>query len=110
VPSGQTAKNTGWAHIKTMRREFGLSDDDIVAVMGEKPSYYAQMDALTKKIYQSPNFYTNLYDSTTNIDRINATLDAISLMQQRDHYKTMLRQEMLTSSMLQTELTPEIII
>jgi hypothetical protein len=108
VPSGQTAKNTGWAHIKTMMREFGLSDDDIVAVMGEKPSYYAQMDALTKKIYQSPNFYTNLYDSTTNIDRINATLDAISLMQQRDHYKTMLRQEMLTSSMLQTELTPEI--
>jgi hypothetical protein len=102
------AKGTGWAHIKTMMREFGLSDDDIVAAMGEQPSYYAQMDALTKKIYQSPNFYTNLYDSTTNIDRINATLDAISLMQQRDHYKAMLRQEMLTSSMIQTELTPDI--
>ncbi len=98
----------GWAHLKTMMREFGLSDEDIVAMIGENPSYFAQMDILGKKIYQTPNFYTNLYDTTANIDRINVTLDAIALMQQRDHYETMLRQEMLASGLIQTDLTPTI--
>lgn len=98
----------GWAYMKTMMREFGLSDDDIVAMIGENPSYYAQMDVLSKRIYQSPNFYTNLYDKTANIDRVHAAMDAISLMQLRDQYDLALRKEMLMSGMVQTDLLPKI--
>ena len=98
----------GWAHMKTLMREFGLDDTEIEAMIGTEPSYYAQMDVLTKKIYQSPDFYTNLYDKPVNVNRIIATLDAISLMQQRDHFEALQRQEMLASGMIQVDLIPEI--
>ena len=43
-----------------------------------------------------------------NVNRIIATLDAISLMQQRDHFEALQRQEMLASGMIQVDLIPEI--
>ena len=91
---------SGPAYMKAFMREFGLEDNKIDEIMGENPSYYAQMAILTKKIYQSPDFYTNLYDKPVNIDRINASLEAIQLMQGRDFYETQLRQEMLISQMI----------
>ena len=96
--------SAGWAHMKAMLREFGISDDDIEEILGARPSYYAQMEVLTKKIYQHPDFYTNLYDKPANVDRIGASLDAISLMNQRDRFESILRREMLTSLLIEEEL------
>ena len=98
----------GWAHMKTMMREFGLSDEDIAAMLGAQPSYYAQMDVLTKKLYQNPDFYTNLYDKPANVDRITASMDAIGLMQMRDQYEGSLRKEMILSAMIQESLFPRL--
>ena len=102
-----TIANPGWAHMKTMMRDFGLSDADIEATLGANPSYYAQMDFLSKRIFQSPNFYTNLLDKPANVERINASLDAIKLMQMRDHYDASLRREMLVSGTLEEELVAD---
>ncbi|MEZ5815340.1 MAG: hypothetical protein R3E13_11580 [Alphaproteobacteria bacterium] len=104
APNPPAGEEPGWAHMKSMMREFGLSDIDIENMIGENPSYHAQMEIMTKKIYQDPDFYTNLYDKPTNVDRINASLEAIGLMQQRDHYEAALRREMLLSGMLEAEL------
>lgn len=104
APVPAASVEPGWAYMKTLMRDFGISDDDIGVLMGERPSYWAQMEVLTKKIYQDPNFYTNLYDKPANVDRISASLDAIKLMQMRDHYNSVLRREMLTSGLLETEL------
>ncbi len=98
----------GWAHMKTMMREFGLGDEDIAAMLGAQPSYYAQMDVLTKKLYQNPDFYTNLYDKPANVERITASMDAIGLMQLRDQYEGSLRKEMLLSAMIQESLFPRL--
>ncbi|MBX2834855.1 MAG: hypothetical protein KTR28_07775, partial [Micavibrio sp.] len=106
VPDGEAVP--GWVYMKTMMRDFGLADEDIEKFIGREPSYYAQMDFLTKKLYQQPDFYTNLYDKEANIDRINVVLEAISLMQQRDHYENMLRAEMLSSALLQTDIIPRV--
>lgn len=95
----------GGAYMKSMMREFGLSDEEIEKLLGEFPSYYAQMDVLTKKIYQSPGFYTNLYDKPANIDRIGVTMDAIQLMQGRDQFEASLRREMLLSMMIEEILS-----
>ena len=103
LPTGATVE-PGWTHMKTLMRDFGLSDDNIETMLGEQPSYWAQMEVLTKKIYQLPNFYTNLYDKPVNVDRIGVTLEAIKLMQMRDEYDSMLRREMLGSALLETEL------
>lgn len=111
-PAGVTP---GWAYMKTLMREMispenpppgtgSAIDRNIERMIGENPSYYAQMDILTKKIFQNPNFYTNLYDKPANIDRINASLEAISIMQMRDHYLASLRREMLMSGLIENQI------
>jgi len=104
-PTGGTpALEPGWTFMKTMMRDFGITDDEIEQLIGVQPSYWAQMDILTKKIYQHPNFYTNLYSKPVNVDRMSVTLDAIKLMQMRDYYNSAQRREMLNSALLETEL------
>ncbi len=106
------AEDAGWGYMKAMLREFGIvdengsgsTDDEIESVLGVRPSYYAQMEVLTKKIYQHPNFYTNLYDKPANVDRIGASIDAITLMHQRDRFESLLRREMLTSLLIEEGL------
>lgn len=110
------AEDAGWAYMKALLREFGVddangdgsTDDEIEQIMGEHPSYYAQMEILTKKIYQSPNFYTNLYDKPANVARIGASLDAIALMSQRDRHESLMRSEMLAAILVEQALQPEV--
>ena len=68
------------------------------------PSYWAQMDILTKKIYQNPSFFVNLYDNPSNVKRQQAALESIELMQERDIHETALRTEMLLSLWLDEEV------
>lgn len=72
--------------------------------LGTNPSYHAQMEVLTKKLYQNPNFYVNLIDKPANVTRQQAAMQAFGLMQDRDIYNSLLRQEMLLSVMLEVEL------
>lgn len=101
---GTPPDQSGPSYMKALLREFGLPDDEIEALLGISPSYYAQMEILTKKIYQDPDFYTNLYDKPVNVDRIGVSMDAIKLMQNRDTYDISLRREMLLSMMVQEAL------
>ena len=71
------------------------------ALLGENPSYYAQMEVLTKKIYQNPDFYTNLYDKPANVERKGVALQAIGLMQKFDTLKSNLRTEATQSVLLE---------
>lgn len=96
-------------------RELGLSRDEAEAFTaralfeGEEwtdwkklnPSYYAQMEVLTKKLYQDPDFYTHLYDTPANVDRRGVALQAINLMQKFDFLKSLLRSEAAYSVMLE---------
>ncbi len=65
------------------------------------PSYYAQMEVLTKKIYQNPDFYTSLYDKPANIERKKVAMQAIALMQKFDLFKSYLRYESSLSVLLE---------
>jgi hypothetical protein len=99
---------SGWNFMKSMMRDFGLADADIDQLLGQYPSYYAQMEVLTKKIYQRPDFYTNLYDKPTNVKRISDAMTAIQIMQQRDFYESRLRNEMLTSMLVEQALAKHV--
>ena len=80
----------------------GLDIEDPEKMIGNKnPSYYAQMEVLTKKIYQSPDFYTNLYDRPANVARKEVSLQAIGLMQKFDLFKSYLRHEASLSVLLE---------
>lgn len=91
-------------YIRALFREFGIEDEEIRTLIGDNPSYYAQMEMLTKKIYQNPMFYTNLYDKPANVKRIRAAMTAIKLMQDRDIAAALQRREMLLSMMLELRL------
>jgi|TARA_R110002126_G_scaffold13118_7_gene57174 hypothetical protein len=68
------------------------------------PSYWTQMEVLTKTLYQDPRFYANLYDNPANVKRQQAAMRAIELMQERDIHETTLRTETLLSLWLDSEL------
>ncbi len=74
---------------------------ELDALLGENPSYYAQMEVLTKKIYQNPDFYTNLYDKPANVERKGVAMQAIGLMQKFDLLKSNLRNEASQSVLLE---------
>lgn len=65
------------------------------------PSYYAQMEILTKKIFQNPDFYTSLYDKPANVERREVAMQAIALMQKFDLFKSYLRTEANLSVLLE---------
>ncbi len=88
--------------LKSIIQELGVGDDEIEHYIGVNPSYFAQMEILTKKMYQNPKFYANLYDKPVNVERKGAALQAIALMQDRDIYKSLLRSEAVLATLLET--------
>ena len=94
-------------YIKRIVKDLGLDDDEVEKYLGKKPSYFAQMEVLTKKIYEDPVFYTELYDKPVNVERKAAAMEAIGLMQDRDIYKSLLRSEIVLAVFLDTLLEKE---
>lgn len=84
-----------------------MAKAEIEELLGEEPSYHAQMEVLTKLIYQNPNFYTDLLDKPTNVARKEVALQAADLMQKRDTYRSLLRSEAVIATMLETALMEE---
>ncbi len=83
--------------------EMDIPEAEIEKMLGGGlPSYHAQMEILTKKLYQIPNFYSDLYGKPVNIDRKNVSMQAIGLMQKRDMYKSQLRAEANMAVYLET--------
>lgn len=95
-------------YMKAILTKLGIADDKIDAALSEKPSYYAQMDILTKKLYQSPSFYVNLMEGKTNVARQSGAMEGLELMQDRDIYNSMRRSEMLLALMIQLQTRKEL--
>lgn len=99
----KTEGSTGsFFDLRDLMVELGIDPGEAMDLLGfNSPSYYSQMEVLTKKIYQNPDFYTNLYDTPTNIARKKAAMQAIGLMQKFDLFKSHLRAESSLSVILE---------
>jgi hypothetical protein len=112
MKSAGSADNAGNAvetrkFLAAVMKELGVTDtDEIYEIIGEDPSYYAQLEILAKKIYQTPNFFAGLYDKPANVERKSVALKAIELMVDRAIYESVLRQEMAMSVLLSARLEP----
>lgn len=82
----------------------GVPLGDIADIIGTNPSYYAQMNILSKKLFQDPQFIANLHVSPANVARMNLTLQAIQIMHDRERFDASLRKEMLLSAILEVKL------
>lgn len=106
VPGVGTGSNTATMEfMASIMRDLGINDiADIQDLMGEDPSYYAQLELLSKRIYQDQNFYANLYDKPENVNRTLAAMRAIEMMVDREIYESQLRREMIISVLLSAKL------
>ena len=100
-----TANNSG-AYVQAIFQQLGASADDAKALTGTRPSYYTLLDALTRRLYQSPAFFSNLYDTPANVARKDVAMQALGLMLDRDQYKSELRSEANLAVLLELDLTP----
>lgn len=91
-------------YIRAVLEGMGLSADHAKRLVGTNPSYFAQMEVLSKKLYQDPKFFADLYDKPTNVERQRAAMKAINLQQQNDLLSVMQRREMLLSTLLELKL------
>lgn len=100
-----TTTDTTVPYMKVLLKTLGVeSADDMAFLLGDRPSYYSQLELLSQRLYQDPVFFTDLYDKPANVERKKAALDAIGLMLDRDSFKSELRSEALISVWLETEL------
>lgn len=98
-------------YMKEILAQIGIANGDELKYLGAKnaseaevkSSYNAQMNLLTKQIFQDPSFYANLMDSRANVKRTSAAIQGIGLMQDRDIYKSMERSEMLLAILVELE-------
>ncbi len=98
-------------YLANVMTEMGLSDADALSYVGmdsnDGPSYNAQMNILTKAVYQNPNYYVGLMDKPANIERNQVSMQAFKLMQRRDMFEGALRREMLLSQLLEMEIAAQ---
>lgn len=102
IPIGQTRQYL--ASIVKELMPTGTPDEEIYALIGEEPSYFAQLEIMSKKLYQNPTFYANLYDTPANVVRKQVAMQAIELMLDRSIYESQIRKEMVVSVLLSTKL------
>lgn len=82
----------------------GTSNSDIIAMIGENPSYYAQLEVLGKKIYENPDYFANLYDTRANVARKRVAMKAVGLLLDRALYESEIRQELVMSVLLSSRM------
>lgn len=101
---------TSFEYVQKVLEQLGMPPEEAQAYLGgttgrEELSYYAQMEILSKKLYQRPEFYTNLYDKPANVKRSLVSMQAIDLMLDRDIYDSQLRSELILSLILEAQIT-----
>lgn len=96
--SGQTGE-----YVAKVFDQLGMPAGEAQEVLGERPSYYALMEVLAQKIYQDPEFFTNLYDKPANVMRKDVAMQAIDLMLGQDLYYSELRTESMFALWLELE-------
>ncbi len=89
------------AYLAAYLEELGVPAGEINGYLGANPSYNVQMEILTKKAYQNPTFYINLYDKPANVERKGVAIQAIGLIQKFDMLKSYLRTEASLSVLLE---------
>ncbi len=104
APAGAIDSTTTVKYMNVILKDLGIPLAEVPDWLGKQPSYYAQMEFLTKIMYQDPQFYVTLYDTPANVARKKVILQAIGLMQDFDTLQSYLRTEMMLSQILELDL------
>jgi hypothetical protein len=81
------------AFLRAIMEELGADPLEIER-LGDNVSYYAQLRTMVKQI-QSPQFFTKLYDTPANVDRLGVALRALGIQIDYQMLKSKWRLEMI---------------
>lgn len=98
---GSAASAGNRQYLRNVLTNLGVPTTEAEQMIGDRPSYYAQMELLTKKIFQQPAFYVNLYEAPANVERKSAAIQALRLSQDMDKFNSVLRSEQALSALLE---------
>lgn len=107
---GLKARGTEASDTQTMEymslllQELGMPAGEIDEYLGARPSYYAQMEVLAKRLYQNPDFYRELYDKPENVKRKSVAMSAINAMLDREMFDSQIRAEAMISQLLELKV------
>lgn len=102
--SGDPTEPSARPYMEHIMEDLGVPTSEVATLFGANPSYFAQMEILTKKLYQNPDFYTNLYDKPANVERKTVAIQAVKLMQKFDMLRSFLRNEATVSVLLEVAI------
>lgn len=88
-------------YMSIIMQNLGIPEKEVEAVLGKRPSYYAQLRFLAKRLYQNPQFYVDLYDTPANVNRKRVALQAINSILEREMYNSSMRSEAMMSQILE---------
>jgi hypothetical protein len=88
-------------------QELGVPTQEAQKLLTNRPSYNAQMEVLTRKLYQTPRFYENLLTTRADQTRQQTAMKSIELMQGRDVYRSLERSEMLLALLVEMKLSED---
>ncbi len=96
-------------YLEPIYTALGVSEEDAeMRLHGEEgdtpPSYFAQMETLTRTVYQNPDFFTGLTTLRPRLLQKEVAMKAIGVMQEMDHFDCELRSEMLFALLLEMAL------
>ena len=101
---GLTGEPNTKEYLSRILEELGVDSDEVDQLIGENPSYYAQLELLAKKIYQNPDFYASQYDKPVNVERKIVAMQAIERMIDHEIMESRLCQESVMAALLSSQL------
>lgn len=91
-------------YLLELLKEMGMSERDASTYLGSNPSYLAQLDLVSRKLVQRPEFYVDLMDKPANVQRKAVAMDAMELMQKREIFNSAIRSESMLSILVEMGL------
>jgi|GEM_PF-3548558 len=89
-------------------KQLGVGDDKIIeSMLGKRPSYMAQLEVMSKRFYQSPSFYTNLYGAPENTGRYKAAIQSVGNVVEHEISSSQKRSEALLALYLELRNIPK---
>ncbi len=88
-------------YMSLLMQDLGIPEPEVRREIGDRPSYYAQLKFLAKRLYQRPEFYVDLYDTPQNVERKKVAMQAINSILEREIYNSRTRGEAILSQILE---------
>lgn len=92
-------------------KDLGIAEEEIPGLIASaatadeaRPSYYAQLRLLAKRIYQRPDFYIDLYDTPANVKRKKVAMQGINSILEREIHESRQRSEAILSQILELKV------